>query len=298
MAGPFIGLTKRLIRKAVRWYVAPQIDGLRDRLTRAEQEAAAFRAQQTTRVDELRQQADELRQQLEIARRYVDPRVALLEQHLCALPYVNPTYVPRPNPNADGSFDYAAFEEKFRGPAQRVEGLLDFYVPYFQGCRDVVDLGCGNGEFLAALRRAGLDALGVDSNSGQLAQARARGLNVVEADLFAYLESLPDSSLDGVFAAQVIEHLPFPLLNRFLPLVHQKLRPGGVAVAETVNPHFTPAFKFFYLDPTHVAPLFPEVVEFYGETAGFTRTAIAYPDPCGLADPRFACCRYALVAHK
>jgi hypothetical protein len=36
---------------------------------------------------------------------------------------------------------------------------------------------------------------------------RARGLDVAEADVVSYLESLPDASLGGLFAAQVVEHL-------------------------------------------------------------------------------------------
>jgi len=57
----------------------------------------------------------------------------------------------------------------------------------------------------------------------------------------------------------VIEHLSYDELLRFLTLAHRKLRPGGILIAETVNPHSLSAFKTFWVDPTHVSPIFPEV---------------------------------------
>ena len=49
-----------------------------------------------------------------------------------------------------------------------------------------------------------------------------------QADALGYLESLEDGSLGGVFAAQVVEHLPPAALRRLLELVRSKLRPGGL----------------------------------------------------------------------
>lgn len=46
----------------------------------------------------------------------------------------------------------------------------------------------------------------------------------------------------------------------FLRLAWQKLQPGGVLIAETVNPHAPGTLKSFWTDPTHQRPLFPEAL--------------------------------------
>ena len=52
----------------------------------------------------------------------------------------------------------------------------------------------------------------------------------------SYLASLPDGSLGGLFAAQVVEHLEPDYLMRFLDAAYHKLRPGSKIVLETINP--------------------------------------------------------------
>jgi len=71
----------------------------------------------------------------------------------------------------------------------------------------VVDLGCARGEFLTALRDAGIPARGIDANAEMAAVARERGLDVAHGDALAFLESLPDESVGGLMAAQVVEHM-------------------------------------------------------------------------------------------
>jgi SAM-dependent methyltransferase len=269
VVGPLMALVKKLVRKSIRWYVQPQVDELRQRLDR---------------IDAIP----------------LLERIDRLEGQLFTRPHINPEYTPT-QPSEDGgeSFDYVGFEYKFRGPPSRIRNILRFYVPYFRDRANVLDLGCGRGEFLDVLREQGLAATGVESHAGQAAECRRHGHHVIEADLFDYVSSLPDASVDGLFAGHVIEHLPFPRLVQLYHRACRKLKPGGVFIAETVNPHCTPAFKFFYLDPTHVAPLFPEVMEFVGQSTGFARTEILFPIPC--TDPQriyHESCVYALLAQK
>ena len=49
-------------------------------------------------------------------------------------------------------FDYARFAERFRGSEDYVRKGQQFYLPYFTGRRDVLDIGCGRGEFLELMR--------------------------------------------------------------------------------------------------------------------------------------------------
>ena len=87
---------------------------------------------------------------------------------------------------------------------------------------------------------------------------RAKGLeNVHLGDAVGYVEGLPDHSLQAIFGAQVIEHLPYEGLVRFLRAANDKLSPSGLLVVETVNPHAPQGLKHFWIDPTHRHPLFP-----------------------------------------
>jgi SAM-dependent methyltransferase len=194
------------------------------------------------------------------------------------------------------SSDYAMFEDLFRGPSERV---LDAQRPYLDLVRDhqpVLDLGCGRGEFLTLLAEEGIAAAGVDSDSGMVARCRALGLDVAEADINEHLASLPDGTLGTIFSAQVIEHLPHEQLRRMLELALRKLRPGGLLIAETVNPHRVASLKTFWVDLTHQHPIFPEVALAICGIAGFDSAYVFAPMFDSFKDARLRSPAYAVVA--
>jgi hypothetical protein len=82
-----------------------------------------------------------------------------------------------------------------------------------------------------------------------------------------------------------------------LVLARRALRPGGLFVAETVNPHSVKAFKTFWVDPTHRAPIFPEVASTLALIHGFSDAEIVYPRGSGADEnDRIEQTEYALVA--
>jgi len=144
----------------------------------------------------------------------------------------------------------------------------------------VLDVGCGRGEFLELLAASGISARGIDSNHEMAELCRARGLDVAEADAATYLAALPDASLGGLFAAQVVEHLPPAYLLRVLELAFHKLRPGGHLVLETLNPACWVAFFESYIrDITHAWPLHPETLQYLVTASGFASARIEYRSP-------------------
>jgi len=178
------------------------------------------------------------------------------------------------------AYKYLHFEQQFRGSEETITGRLAAYVPLFAAARDVLDVGCGRGEFLELLRAAGVTARGVELNHEMAEVCRARGLEVDERDCVSYLESLEDGALGGLFAGQVVEHLEPGYLMRFLELAYHKLRPGSKIVLETINVDYWSAFFGPYLrDITHVRPLPSSTLAFLLEASGFQRIDIRASAP-------------------
>ena len=167
------------------------------------------------------------------------------------------------------AFDYARFAERFRGPEEYVKGGQQFYLEYFQGCKNVLDIGCGRGEFLKMLHDAGVPAKGVELSEESVAACKLQGLDAEVADVFQYLAAMPEGTLDGVFCSQVVEHLPPERLPELIRLCAERLAPGGVIALETPNPECLAIFAtHFYLDPTHTRPVPHPLLIFYLEEFG------------------------------
>jgi O-antigen chain-terminating methyltransferase len=218
-----------------------------------------------------------LRARLEAVDRAALPAAALAPPAAAAPPA-------RPPADADADaapLSYLAFEEKHRGPAAAIKEKQRAYLRHFAGAPGrVLDAGCGRGEFLELLAEAGVAAYGVDLDPEMAARAREKGLSVETGDLLAHLGALPDGSLGGIFAAQVIEHMTTPELVSFVRLAHAKLAPGGSFLAETVNPACLATFAgAFYLDLTHVRPVHPEALRFLLEGSGFREVALEFTSP-------------------
>jgi O-antigen chain-terminating methyltransferase len=178
------------------------------------------------------------------------------------------------------SFRYVGFEDRFRGSQDDIRSRLTEYLPCFEGASDVLDVGCGRGEFLDLLRVHGIRARGLDVNHEMVEVCRARGLDAVEGDAVEYLTSLPDGSLGGLFAAQVVEHLQPDYLMRFIDAAFLTLRPGSRIVLETINPASWAAFFESYIrDITHVRPLHPDTLQYLLLAAGFQRVEIRLRAP-------------------
>jgi O-antigen chain-terminating methyltransferase len=166
-------------------------------------------------------------------------------------------------------FDYGKFAERFRGPEEHVKAGQRIYLPYFEGCRNVLDIGCGRGEFLEMMRDAAIPARGIDLGAESVAACRLKGLDAEIADAFPYLESLEEGDLDGIFCSQVVEHLPPDRLPELIRLCAQRLARGGVIAIETPNPECLAIFAtHFYLDPTHTRPVPHPLLGFYLEEFG------------------------------
>jgi ubiquinone/menaquinone biosynthesis C-methylase UbiE len=165
--------------------------------------------------------------------------------------------------------DYFLFEERFRGSCMVIKQRQLAFLPYFENCSHVLDIGSGRGEFLEILRDHNIVGIGVDIDSDMVSYCRSRQLDVKQADAISFLEKLEDKSLDGIFIDQVVEHLDPEYLIRMLALCYQKLKFGYYLVVETVNPLSFVSFVNFYVDMTHKRPVHPETLQYLFNASGF-----------------------------
>ena len=178
------------------------------------------------------------------------------------------------------AYKYVGFEEAFRGERDEIRTRQRAYLESFRGASDVLDVGCGRGEFLELLREERISARGVDANGEMVEQCRDRDLVAIQTDALTYLEGLPDESLGGLFSAQVVEHLPASYLMRLLETAHQKLRPQSTILIETINPACWMAFFSAYIrDITHRHPIHPETLRYLLHASGFVSVEIIYSSP-------------------
>jgi SAM-dependent methyltransferase len=301
------GAVKRFLRKLMRWYVEPLAADQR-----------VFNDSVLKLVDALSERADvstAAREQAERLVRELEERLARLERRgpaTAGAPAPAPMTVAT-QPAAASVPDYFAFESRMRGSVDSIRDRQRLYVDVLRDAAPVLDAGCGRGELLGLLREAGVEARGIDADSDMVAYARGDGLDVEQADLVEYLERADDGSLGAIFMGQVVEHLPAPTLVQTFQLAATKLRPGGVLVAETINPLSPIALRNYFADLTHAQPLVPETLELLARQSGFAETEIRFlnepaerltepDDPVIAANVRrlndllFAPLDYALVA--
>ncbi|MBE9540828.1 MAG: methyltransferase domain-containing protein, partial [Proteobacteria bacterium] len=93
-----------------------------------------------------------------------------------------------PFTGTDEDMNFFVFEEKFRGTREDIKGKQLKFLEYSKGCNNVLDIGCGRGEFLEILKENGINAKGIDVNEDMVGYCQSKGLNVEKADAIEYLD--------------------------------------------------------------------------------------------------------------
>ncbi len=175
---------------------------------------------------------------------------------------------------------YRFFESGFRGWEEEIKERQKLYLEYFIGKGNVLDFGCGRGEFLELLRENKIESYGIEINDEMIRICREKGLKCLNEDILLHLSSLKDESLGGFFSSQVVEHLEPALLRKLFDILYFKLKKGSFAIIETVNPTSLYTLSdVFWRDPTHRNPIHPETLKFLMEASGFRVDDIKYLSP-------------------
>src|SRR5262245_53887400 len=102
------------------------------------------------------------------------------------------------------------------------------------GRREVLEVGCGTGHWLARMRAGGHSAVGVDASAAMLRRARA-ATDARLAGASASALPFPDARFDVVVCVNAFHH--FPDKPRFLAEAWRVLAPGGRFLSVGMDPH-------------------------------------------------------------
>ena len=179
---------------------------------------------------------------------------------------------------------YYFFENIFRGQRRDIKNRQKNYLKYILSIISesdgelFLDAGCGRGEFLELLKENNIPHIGIDINELEINFLKERGFNVAKADILEYLSNTPHKFI-GISSFQVIEHLEFDYIKKFIELAYNKIGHNGVIILESINPHCPYALSHFYLDTSHIRPYPPETIKFLLEWFGFKNVKIIFSAP-------------------
>jgi O-antigen chain-terminating methyltransferase len=178
---------------------------------------------------------------------------------------------------AQTSFTYGTYEFVLRDHPL-LSAMQASEVRHFNGLEHVLDVACGAGIFMDALRAEGHRVTGVEREPRVAAYARGMGLDVVEQDALAYLRGT-SGPFDGIYCSHFIEHVPVDLLRELLDLLYRSVRPGGAVVLVFPDPEsIRSQLLGFWRDPEHVRFYHPELVGAMATVAGFAVEWTSYQE--------------------
>jgi O-antigen chain-terminating methyltransferase len=175
--------------------------------------------------------------------------------------------------------DHFDFAKAYRGDETAMNVRLEEYARIYGPVKRILDFGCGRGEFLLMCSKLSIGAYGVDRDPDMISYCKLQSLEAIEGDALQHLQELPARSLDGIFSAQVVEHLTPAEIVQLIRLASEKLKRGGKIIIETINPNTWSAMRWFYLDPSHSQPVPADMLRFFLEEANFEILDTLYSSP-------------------
>lgn len=132
------------------------------------------------------------------------------------------------------------------------EQLIARYLPQDRECR-IVDLGCGHGEFLHFLSRAGYTQIsGIDISAQQIELAHKLGTRQAQVgDAHEFLAGQEEASLGAITLIDLIEHFSRQELFDLLDAAYRVLASGGICFAHVPNAEGLYGMRIRYGDLTH-----------------------------------------------
>ncbi len=181
----------------------------------------------------------------------------------------------------ESGLSFGAFADRFRGSRELIiERQRPLLAEVVGMPGPLLDLGCGRGEWLELAQEAQLEASGIDGDSANVRRCQEQGLRASEGEILAHLRGLAPESLGAITAFHIVEHLDFADFVEVLREAHRVLRPGGKLLIETPNTaNVLVGASTFHLDPGHILPLHPLLIEFVLDAVGFQNVTVQSINP-------------------
>lgn len=178
----------------------------------------------------------------------------------------------------DYSLHYREFHDESDEHATKMADWLCAYLgPELSVDRatTVLDVGCGFGFALRALRKLGfMNIRGVETSAQQAKVAKNAGFTVsVVDDSIAYLKGVK-SSFGIILLLDVLEHIPEPLQIELARCVREALMPDGKVILTVPNANSPLAARWRYIDFTHHCSFTEHSLTFVLASAGFSEIRV------------------------
>lgn len=171
---------------------------------------------------------------------------------------------------------YTEFENNFRGTREQIskvlssyDGLIE-YIKKIDNYPSLLDIGSGRGEWIQKCNSNGFKSIGLELDSQMAKYCRKFDLNIKEGDALSLLDEFDDDSFSIVSAFHVIEHLSHENIKKLLSKSKRVLKPHGLLILETPSiDSLVVSTKSFYIDPTHINPIHPDLLVFMLKRIGY-----------------------------
>ena len=137
--------------------------------------------------------------------------------------------------------------------------LLDSFES-FRKLGNILDLSCGQGDFLAEAKKRNWNVYGSEYSEAASKLCENRGIKMHQGDLSKNI--FGETKFDVITSFEVIEHINNP--NEFMSLINHKLQNKGIVYCTT--PNFNSLLRYFEKDKFMMID-YPEHLSFYTQSS-------------------------------
>jgi O-antigen chain-terminating methyltransferase len=164
---------------------------------------------------------------------------------------------------------------QFAGDERATRHFHNIMINQFDTCSNILDVGCGRGEFLQVVKDSGKNGFGIDSFDEVVQHCLSKNISAENWEVRDYLLCKQNelTKFDGVYCAHLIEHLAPESVFELFSLLFEATKLGTKFVFVTPNfDDLSVSGSIFWMDLTHVRPYPGLLVQRMLESVGFRET--------------------------
>lgn len=149
----------------------------------------------------------------------------------------------------------------------RNQQYSDFIKQFNLYGKKILEVGCGQGEFLRIWKNYDVRAVGIEFDEALVAKARGEGLEVYKAFADNAATELPEAPFDAFVQFNFLEHQPHP--NEMLQCIYHNLTEDGVGLVTVPSLEYILQNGYYELIKDHIAYYSKETLYFLFQKNGF-----------------------------